>query len=104
MLTARLAQVDETVIRYSLDGKVAASRERERGTAQLDQAAREGQQGVRVLALDSDVDQLVIGGNSNCQAEPPKSLVQLLGGPPSGAGSRQMYQSRFSFVRLDRAS
>ncbi len=31
-----------------------------------------------------------------------KSLIQLLGGPPSGAGSRQMYQSRLGSVRDER--
>src|SRR3546814_2950793 len=35
---------------------------------------------------------------------PPKSLIQLLGGPPPGAGSRQMYQSRRGLSREDRLS
>src|SRR5436190_19936110 len=34
----------------------------------------------------------------------PKSLIQLLGGPPSGAGSRQMYQLRFGFSWEERLS
>ena len=35
---------------------------------------------------------------------PPKLLSQLLGGPPSGAGSRQRYQSRFGLSRDERLS
>jgi hypothetical protein len=42
--------------------------------------------------------------SSHSQAEPPKSLIQLLGGPPSGAGLRQMYQSRFGLAREERLS
>ena len=41
---------------------------------------------------------------SSSQPPPPAWLCQLLGGPPSGAGSRQMYQSRFGFARDDRDS
>ena len=44
----------------------------------------------------------VVGAHAH--AEPPKSLIQLLGGAPSGAGSRQMYQSRFGLSRALRAS
>ena len=32
--------------------------------------------------------------SSSSQAEPPKTLTQLFGGPPSGVGSAQTYQSR----------
>ena len=42
--------------------------------------------------------------SSHSQEEPPKSLIQLLGGPPPGAGSRQMYQSRLALLREARLS
>ena len=41
---------------------------------------------------------------SNVQAGPPNCDTQLLGGPPSGLPSRQMYQSRFGLLRDDRLS
>jgi hypothetical protein len=37
--------------------------------------------------------------SSHVQALPPKLLIQLFGGPPSGAASRQIYQSRFGSAR-----
>jgi hypothetical protein len=39
---------------------------------------------------------------SSVQAGPPKLLSQLFGGPPSGAGSRHRYQSRFGPCSEDR--
>jgi hypothetical protein len=56
------------------------------------------------LLLEKGVVVILPGGSSNSHALPPKLLIQLLGGPPSGAGSRQMYQSRFSLSRAARLS
>ena len=41
--------------------------------------------------------------SSHSQADPPNTLAQLLGGLPSGAGSRHRYQSRRGLVREARA-
>lgn len=42
--------------------------------------------------------------SSHCQAPPPKTESQLLGGPPPGAGSRQRYQSRLALEREARVA
>ena len=44
---------------------------------------------------------ILFGCFFHVQAAPPKFERQLFGGPPSGAASRQMYQSRFALWRDD---
>ncbi len=41
---------------------------------------------------------------SHVHIEPPKQAIQPFGGPPSGAGSAQMYQSRKGSDREERAA
>jgi hypothetical protein len=66
-------------------------------------APQGGASKVRLLAEEGSVV-VILAGLSSCHTLPPNRLSQLLGGPPSGPGSAQTYQSTFELPRDERLS